>query len=316
MAVYKVPQDVEAEDKLIGPFSFRQFIYLIIAVAGIALAWGLAQVFIPLFIIPLPVILFFGVLSLPLRKDQPMEIYLAALVNFYLKKHKHIWDPAPPNTNIIITAPKVEEVQRTKGLSDDEVNRRLGYLSQVVDTHGWSTRGVTGPMQNSSMNDDLYYEAQNTQDVMDEQGAVGNEFNARLQQANEMHRQQMLEALHNSQLTQQASAAAPQIVPPQTNTTQQAQNGVTDEPHLTMNPYPSSMHQSVIQPASAQPKSQPVSTQKAAPEPQAESTSETTVSPDIIELANNNDISVETMARQAKRLETKKQGEEVVISLH
>ena len=27
MAVYKVPQDVEADDKLIGPFSFRQFIY-------------------------------------------------------------------------------------------------------------------------------------------------------------------------------------------------------------------------------------------------------------------------------------------------
>ena len=35
MAEYKVAQDVEAEDKLIGPFSFRQFIYLIIvAIAG------------------------------------------------------------------------------------------------------------------------------------------------------------------------------------------------------------------------------------------------------------------------------------------
>ena len=32
MAQYKVPQDVEAEDKLIGPFSFRQFIYLGVAV--------------------------------------------------------------------------------------------------------------------------------------------------------------------------------------------------------------------------------------------------------------------------------------------
>ena len=39
MAVYKVAQDVEAEDKLLGPFSFRQFIYLIIVVIAIALAW-------------------------------------------------------------------------------------------------------------------------------------------------------------------------------------------------------------------------------------------------------------------------------------
>ena len=85
MATYKVPQDVEADDKLIGPFSFRQFIYLIIVAMAGALAWGLAQLFIGLAIIPLPVIVFFGALALPLRKDQPMEIYMAAIVSFYLK---------------------------------------------------------------------------------------------------------------------------------------------------------------------------------------------------------------------------------------
>ena len=85
MAVYKVPQDVEADDKLIGPFSFRQFIYLIIVAMASALAWGLGQLFIPLAIIPLPLILFFGAIALPLRKDQPMEIYMAAMWSFLLK---------------------------------------------------------------------------------------------------------------------------------------------------------------------------------------------------------------------------------------
>ena len=46
MAVYKVAQDVEADDKLLGPFTFRQFIYLIIVALAIALAWGLAQLFV------------------------------------------------------------------------------------------------------------------------------------------------------------------------------------------------------------------------------------------------------------------------------
>ena len=32
MATYKVIQDIEAEDKLVGPFSLRQFIYACIAV--------------------------------------------------------------------------------------------------------------------------------------------------------------------------------------------------------------------------------------------------------------------------------------------
>ena len=40
MAVYKVPQDVEADDKLLGPFSFKQFVFLIVAVGMIALAWA------------------------------------------------------------------------------------------------------------------------------------------------------------------------------------------------------------------------------------------------------------------------------------
>ena len=85
MAVYKVPQNVEAEDKLLGPFSFRQFIYLVISVVGIAVAWVMFSVFPPLVVIPLPFIIIFGVLALPLKKDQPMEVYLAAMVSFFFK---------------------------------------------------------------------------------------------------------------------------------------------------------------------------------------------------------------------------------------
>jgi hypothetical protein len=92
MATYKVPQDVEADDKLIGPFSFRQFIYLLVVAGMIALAWGLSHLFIGLAIIPVPVILLFGALALPLRKDQPMEIYLAAMISFYLKPRVRTWD--------------------------------------------------------------------------------------------------------------------------------------------------------------------------------------------------------------------------------
>ena len=80
MSIYKVPQDVEAEDKLLGPFSFRQFVFLIIAVVGIGIAYALSQLLLPLFLIPMPVVLFFGALALPLKKDQPMEVYLAAVI--------------------------------------------------------------------------------------------------------------------------------------------------------------------------------------------------------------------------------------------
>ena len=80
MAEHKVPQDVEAEDKLIGPFSFRQFMFLLVALGAGFVAFFLGRISIPLALIPAPISLFFLVIALPLRKDQPTEVYVAALV--------------------------------------------------------------------------------------------------------------------------------------------------------------------------------------------------------------------------------------------
>ena len=83
MAQYKVPQDVEADDKLLGPFNFRQFIYLLIVAALIALAWALFQIFPLLAIFPIFPAGFLLILALPLRKDQPMETYIATKLKEY-----------------------------------------------------------------------------------------------------------------------------------------------------------------------------------------------------------------------------------------
>ena len=120
MAQYKVPQDVEADDKLIGPFSFRQFIYLIAAVLAGAIGWGLYQLFPLLAIIPVPVVVFFGALALPLKKDQPMEMYLAAMIAYYIKPHRRLWDADGIDSMIEITVPKKVAVQRTKNISQNE----------------------------------------------------------------------------------------------------------------------------------------------------------------------------------------------------
>ena len=93
MASYKVPQDVEAEDKLIGPFGFRQFVYLIIAALAGIMGFFLSKIFIGLIVIPLPIFAFFVILALPLRKDQPMEMYLLAVIRFFFKPHLRMWLP-------------------------------------------------------------------------------------------------------------------------------------------------------------------------------------------------------------------------------
>lgn len=336
MASYKVPQDVEADDKLIGPFSFRQFIYLIIVAASIAIAWGLGRILLPLAVVPLPIILLFGALALPLRKDQPMETYLAAIISYYLKPHRRIWDPDGQDTLIEITAPKVVEIQRTKDLTETEAERRLSYLANIVDTQGWAVRGVTGPVAapNSAMNTDMYYEAQQAIDVFDTSSHTATMIGDQLEQTNERHHEQLIARMQQPQPQAPLTPATPTAGTLPTVTPQPAANPYTTvapvvvsppvaaqpvEPdpdtHLAINPYPA-MNQSVIQPIAT---STPAPTASATP-PQAQAIkppSAEEVSPDIINLANNTDLSIETIAHEAKRIKEKESlpEDEVVISL-
>lgn len=318
MAVYKVAQDVEADDKLIGPFSFRQFVYLIIVALAGALAWGLSQVFVGLAIIPLPIIIFFGALALPLRKDQPMEIYLAALVSFYLKPHKRLWNPDGIESLVEITAPKVVEIQRTKSLSESEAEQRLSFLADIADTQGWSVRHVTAPPPQTSMASDVYFAAQETEDVLDASGGVSQVFDNMINQADVKRREDMMARMHTAVVPEVAVATAP-IAPkvaadPQAFTIPPIAAPLQDEDPVmpTYNPYPTEIHQAMLQPLSAQiqPLPEPVVT------PQV-TTSETRVSPDIINLANNPDLSIETIQREANRIQEKEErgADEVFISL-
>lgn len=334
MAVYKVPQDVEADDKLIGPFSFRQFIYLIIVALSIALAWGLGQLFIPLAVIPLPIIILFGALALPLRKDQPMEIYLAAIVSFYLKPRKRLWEPDGIQSLVEITAPKVVEVQRTKDISQNEAEKRLSYLASVVDSGGWAVRGVPMPTEpENSMAPDLFFEAQQTEDVLAENTKVSQSFDAMIDQADIKRRQDMINQMHQPQPVAATPAPTPVIPDPYvalTPTPAQSPTPQAPDPHVVFNPYPS-IHQSVIQPIggafpmphpaptvqTAEPAAQITEQPAAQQAPTQTNTSENLVSPDIINLASNPDLSIETIAHEANRIRQKQElhDDEVLISL-
>lgn len=353
MAVYKVPQDVEADDKLLGPFSFKQFIFLIIAIASLALAWFLATILLPLGILPLPVALFFGALALPLRKDQPMEIYLAAVISFLLKPRVRVWASDGIESLIEVVAPKVEEKQYGKGYNQEEIHRRMSYLASIVDSHGWSVRGIADPSMAGdgalAMQSDLYNEAQATEDMLDNSNSTSRQINALINQADQQRRQDALNMMR-SQPVAPASDLSYSTEP--TNDFNPPATPTNNDQVVSFNPYPN-MHQSVLSPLSDQvatlPAQQPITapvasqiqqmdtynaaaspTLVANPAPTPEPTHpiaqnpapepmQNTIDPDIIDLANNHsDLSVATLQREANRIQKLKQEddeEEVVISL-
>ena len=209
MAQYKVPQDVEAEDKLLGPFTFRQFIYLLIAAAGIAGAWGLFQLFPLLALIPLPFVFFFGVLALPLKKDQPMETYLAAIISFYFKPNRRIWTAGQRESTIKIIAPKKAEKSRTRNLTEEEASHRLSFLASIIDTEGYAIRG------DSSMKDEYAAEADTIEDVLDADNPVIDRI---IEQEQTERKQELIAQMHTAinrtdNLTATPSANTPIAAP-------------------------------------------------------------------------------------------------------
>ncbi len=285
MAQYKVPQDVEADDKLLGPFSFRQFVYLLICGGLIALAVALFQIFPMLAIIPVPFILFFGALALPLKKDQPMETYLAALVSYYIKPRTRKWEPGQKDTSIIITAPKIVEDDRTRDISGEEATHRLSFLADIVDTEGYAIKG----MANNSMREELKAEASMAEDMF-ETKHFDNLGEAIAKDENERHAEvikEMKEAIDETRGARKTNISR-----------------FDGDVALGSGVRVASGELTVEKPVEKQ--SQMV---------EGENDAQKLTKSGIIELANNPDFSVATIAKEAERINKKDEGE-VFISLH
>ena len=319
MAQYKVPQDVEADDKLLGPFTFRQFVYLLIAGGLIALAVGLFQLFPLLAIIPVPFILLLGALALPLKKDQPMETYLVALVSYYLKPRIRRWMPGQRDTVITISAPKIEEKDdRKRDITGEEATHRLSFLADIVDTEGYAIKGNGA----SRMDEDLVMEAITTNDMFESnhynslESAIARDENNR----HEKVMQEMRQAIEQNENMSGATIERNDVVHSDNavsrdvggnNVEAQKADSMVSTSNVSLGP-------NFDSPVVVKPNSEVVTEaieKSNMVNKTAENNKQILAKPSIIELANNPDFSVATISKEAKRIKEREEGE-VFISLH
>ncbi len=92
---YQVPQFIDTEDKVVGPFSLRQFAYVGAAALVSGIAYFLLQTW--LFVI-IFIILVGGALALSFVKinGRPLIKVATSAFNFYWKPQVYIWKPDRP----------------------------------------------------------------------------------------------------------------------------------------------------------------------------------------------------------------------------
>lgn len=143
MATYKVIQDVEADDKLVGPLSVRQFVYAAIAGLGIWLSFmavtkGLSYAL----FITVPVVAFTTFFAFPWGGEQPTELWALAKIRFMIKPRKRIWNQSHTKELVTINVPKKIERVLTNGLTESEVQSRLSILADTIDSRGWAIKNA------------------------------------------------------------------------------------------------------------------------------------------------------------------------------
>lgn len=225
MATYKVLQDIEAEDKLVGPLSLRQFVYagiaiLLLYISFLCVTKGAAF----MLIFFLPPALFCAFFAFPWSREQSTEVWALAKIRFFIKPRKRIWNQSGIKELVTITAPKKIEHVVTDGLSQTEVKSRLNALAATIDSRGWAVKNVdvnlyTQPLQITQTADsDRLLGVNNmpqqvsssditaSDDMLDEQNnPIAQQFERMIANSEQSHRQQIVQ-----QLQQPAPAANPQ----------------------------------------------------------------------------------------------------------
>lgn len=364
MATYKVIQDIEAEDKLLGPLTLRQFIFAIIAVVCFYFCFLVIAKGAPyLLAIFLPPGVMMGFFAFPWGKDQPTEVWALAKIRFLFKPRRRIWNQSGVKELVTITAPKKIEKIYTDGLSQTEVRSRLRALADTIDSRGWAVKNVNVNLyaqpaalalvqgQSSDRLIDLDsipqqvpgYDVAATDDILDPvSNPIAQQFDQMMAASSANHRQQLVQQMNSTSPMPPATSHQPPadywfLHQPTPGSASNAKNdvvfanpqmvtpGVTDDlPHhnsleekelaeqlraRSSKHQVSTSHMKTLQPLGANP---PATT--APPEPAAVTPPP---NPAILELANNNDLNVATIARQAnKSTKVDDAPDEVVISLH
>jgi len=338
MATYKVIQDIEAEDKFVGPLTLKQFIFAAGAVLSCYLSFFAVikgAYFMLLFTLPPAMIGIF--LAVPWSKDQPTEVWVLAKLRFYFKPRKRIWNQDGLQELVTITVPKKIEKHLTNELSQVQVKSRLKALADTIDTRGWAVKNssVNGGLPSRNASTDRLVSADilpqqvsalaagDMEDPMDAKvSPVAAQFSQMIQASEQTRKDQVIEKMEQARNPKLATTSSPQIPVP---TPVQQSYAIpapvaTDEPSLPPSAEEKLLaeqlkksskkgdaavgHLHTISAARQQP--QKTDTKKAqAPMPE-------TPSADIINLSQNNDLNVATIARQANRDDD---ANEVVISL-
>lgn len=93
---FQVPQFIDVEDKIFGPMTFKQFIYVVGGIGICVIFFILLPRFLAI-VISLPVIIFSSALAFYRVNGKPFVSMVEAFVKYFFTNKLYIWKKGPPS---------------------------------------------------------------------------------------------------------------------------------------------------------------------------------------------------------------------------
>jgi hypothetical protein len=87
---FQVPQFIEVEDKIFGPFTFKQFVYLAGGAGVVVFLFALLPKFLA-FLISVPVIVLVAALTFFQINNRPFAFVLEAFIKYVMSNKLYVW---------------------------------------------------------------------------------------------------------------------------------------------------------------------------------------------------------------------------------
>lgn len=131
---FRVPQKIDLEDKIIGPFTLRQFLYLLTG-GMLDYIWLRFFSFGIFVLLAIPTTIFFIAMALARVQDQPFPKFLGSLILFIFKPKQRTWGREAPLPKLMVI--KAKEKKKTEPEAKKMTKGELEKLSAILDTKGW-----------------------------------------------------------------------------------------------------------------------------------------------------------------------------------
>lgn len=128
---YQVPQFIEVEDKIFGPLTLKQFLYVGGGLALGFLIWKFIPIKFLAIIVATPVVLFFMALAFYKVNNKPFIFTIENAIQYFISNKLYIWKKE--EKKIQKTIPRPEEVTQTTMNVPRLSNSKLRELTWGLD---------------------------------------------------------------------------------------------------------------------------------------------------------------------------------------